>query len=99
MRSNAVYVSVAGIWEIGVKVAQNRLAYPLQDITGILRHLGMDVLAIKLDHVIEVTALPFHHKDPFDRMMVAQARVEGLTLVTADRSIAMYDVPILDAAA
>jgi len=56
---------------------------------------GFRELDISFRHAEEAGALPLHHADPFDRMLVAQARTEGLTLVTADRNLAAYDVPIL----
>jgi PIN domain nuclease of toxin-antitoxin system len=61
--------------------------------------LGFVPLPITVEHAIEAGALPRHHADPFDRMVIAQARLEGLTLLTADAAIHSYDVPILEALA
>ena len=67
------------------------IAWPAPEIT----EFGFEPLAITFDHAREAGELPRHHADPFDRMLVAQARLEGLTLVTADPNIAHYDVAVL----
>ncbi len=87
-------VSAASIWELGLKQRRERVVLP-DDISGQLQAIGADVLDVTMDHAIASTKLPFHHADPFDRMLVAQARIEGLTLVTADRRMAAYDVDLL----
>ncbi|HTQ41238.1 MAG TPA: type II toxin-antitoxin system VapC family toxin, partial [Polyangiaceae bacterium] len=85
------------IWEIFLKHALGRLEVPptfveLVDETGFAR------LPISFEHAVEAGRLPFHHRDPFDRMLVAQARLEGLALATADPQIARYDVTTVDVA-
>jgi PIN domain nuclease of toxin-antitoxin system len=67
------------------------------DMTSRARRARMSWLPIEVAHVVEAAALPAHHADPFDRMLVAQARTEGLTLLTADPWIANYDVAIVRA--
>ena len=86
-----VFVSVATAWEITIKIAAGkvRLAMPLGDIVG---EAGFEVL-----HTTEIARLPRHHRDPFDRMLVAQARHEQLTLITHDRRLFAYDVAIIRA--
>jgi PIN domain nuclease of toxin-antitoxin system len=69
-----------------------RLPEPFE---AMLERAGLILLPIRLDHVRAVMRLPFHHRDPFDRMLVAQAHQERLVLVSADRRIARYDVPVL----
>jgi len=59
---------------------------------------GLSVLGLAPDHGLGVADLPMHHRDPFDRLLIAQARCEGLTIVTADRRFTDYDVPVVDAA-
>jgi len=89
--AEAAYVSAASAWEVIIKTALGRLALadPFE------RHVtaaGFEPLAITFAHAAEVGRLPALHADPFDRMLVAQARVEGLTLVTHDVMLARYDV-------
>jgi PIN domain nuclease of toxin-antitoxin system len=88
------YVSAASIWEIAIKRASGKLDVPesLLDKVAGARFIE---LAITFEHAIRAGSLPPHHKDPFDRMIVAQAQSEGLTLVTNDERIAAYDVPVL----
>jgi PIN domain nuclease of toxin-antitoxin system len=90
-----LHLSVVAAWELGIKLARDRLTLPepLEDyVTSRAQRARMSLLSIELVHVLEATALPPHHGDPFDRMLVAQARAEGLTLLTADPWIAKYDV-------
>lgn len=91
-----VFVSVASIWELGIKEASGKLKVP-EDIRVMLKANRFDVLSITADHAHAAPALPPHHRDPFDRMLIAQASVEGLTLVTRDENIAKYDVTVLAA--
>lgn len=92
-----VWISAASVWEIAIKRSHRRLAYPLEQLDGILDHLSLRMLPILPAHAIEAGKLPFHHRDPFDRMLIAQARLEGLTLVTDDQMMALYDVPRMEA--
>lgn len=93
-RAAVVYVSAASAWEVSIKAAMGRLtlADPFE------RHVeeaGFDPLPITFAHAAEMARLPGIHTDPFDRMLVAQARVERLVLVTHDETIARYDVETL----
>lgn len=90
-----VYLSVVSLWEILIKQARGRLDLPA-GFTDALRDDFVD-LPLTLDHVLEGRALPLLHRDPFDRMLVAQAVVEGMTIVSADRALAEYHVPLLPA--
>jgi PIN domain nuclease of toxin-antitoxin system len=81
---------------MAIKEARGRLDFPMSKLDDTLNAFGFLVLPITLQHAIAAGALPRHHADPFDRMLVAQARVEGLTLVTADARIRLYEVPILN---
>jgi PIN domain nuclease of toxin-antitoxin system len=89
---NAVLVSAATVWEIAIKRALGRLDFPLEELDAVLARAGFDHLPIEAGHAITAGGLPRHHADPFDRMLIAQARVEGLTLVSEDAAIAAYDV-------
>ena len=91
---NAVSVSAVSVWEIAVKRSIGKLvigdAWPLA-ITA----LGFDPLPVTALHAQAVETLPWHHRDPFDRLLIAQAAAEGHALVTADPRIAAYDVAVL----
>lgn len=94
--ANQRFVSVAALWEIAVKVSNGKLHIPMALDEAVIRSAAMP-LAITIGHVKCVQTLPFHHRDPFDRMMIAQAMEEGLTIVTRDRHFPAYGVPILPA--
>ena len=87
-------VSAVSAWEITVKRALGKLEVPDEWVSAVEAE-GFRRLDITWAHVLEVGELPDVHRDPFDRLLVAQARVEGLTLVTGDERIAGYDTPIL----
>lgn len=93
--SNDVFISAVNGWEIAIKARLGKLSLPEPPEPFILRALdrhAFGVLSITLKHALAENDLPAHHSDPFDRLMVAQAQVEDLTLVTNDRSIHRYDV-------
>jgi PIN domain nuclease of toxin-antitoxin system len=87
--------SVVSFAEIGVKAALGKLAVP-DDLHMHVLGIGLRVLGLSPDHGLGVASLPLHHRDPFDRLLVAQARHEGLTLVTADARLHAYDVAVID---
>jgi len=84
---NIVFVSVATAWEIAIKKSIGKLAIPSGDYLEELRLHRFTPLDITTEHALAVETLPPHHKDPFDRMLIAQAQVEQLTLVTRDPKI------------
>jgi len=92
---NQVFVSVASAWEIAIKVERGRLTLPLpaeRYLPDLLRRFGFEALDVRLAHALRAGSLPVHHRDPFDRLLVAQAQLEDLPIVTADPAIARYDV-------
>lgn len=91
-----VFVSAASIWEIAIKRARGRLTVP-DDLIDRARGAGYETLPVTSDHGWLAGSLPLHHGDPFDRMIVAQAIAEGLTVATSDRRIREYGVPVLAA--
>ena len=95
-RADVVAVSAASAWEIAIKKAAGRLNAP-DDVEEQLDRHGFLPLEITLRHARAAGALPRHHGDPFDRMLVAQAQLESLTLVTRDRRLALYGVATLAA--
>ncbi len=94
--SNEVYVSAATAWEIAVKRAAGKLEAP-GEIRSWIEDSDFRELPIEVEHAIAAAELPRHHTDPFDRMLVAQARIDELTLVVDDEQIARYEVRRLDA--
>jgi PIN domain nuclease of toxin-antitoxin system len=95
--ADVVAVSAASAWEIEIKRATGRLEAPI-DVAERAVQQGFESLAITFEHALAAGRLPLHHNDPFDRMLVAQARLENLTLATADAAISRYDVPVLEVA-
>lgn len=91
-----VFVSAATIWEVGIKQQLGKIAAPA-DLPEQIRDSELHNLAITSDHAIEAARLPIVHRDPFDRMLVAQALCEDLVLVTRDRVLGDYEVPLLPA--
>lgn len=91
---NDIYVSAASVWEISIKNALGRLAFPLELLDETLDNMQATALPVTISHAVAAGELPRHHNDPFDRMLVAQARSEGLVLVTEDMTMARYDVRI-----
>ena len=87
--------SVVSFAEIGVKAAIGKLVVP-PDLSAHIVGTGLRILGLSPEHGLAVASLPLHHRDPFDRLLIAQARQEGLTLVTADTRIRAYDVAVLD---
>jgi PIN domain nuclease of toxin-antitoxin system len=96
--SSRVLVSVASAWEIALKASAGRLELeaPAEDyVPGRLRRHGFEALPVGLDHALRAEALPRHHADPFDRLIVAQGQLEGLPIVTADPRLGLYDVEVI----
>ncbi|MCP5097052.1 MAG: type II toxin-antitoxin system VapC family toxin [Chloroflexi bacterium] len=96
--SNERYLSVASVWEITIKSSLGRLTVPTPPSTLIRDHTwanAIDLLAIKPEHLDMLHNLPYHHKDPFDRLLIAQAMQEGLLLITKDQAFNAYNVPIM----
>ncbi len=91
---NAVFVSAASAWEIAIKKAIGKLEAP-DDLADAIAACRFEVLPITIAHAIRAGALPRHHDDPFDRMLVAQSVLEGLTLVTRNSRINAYSASIL----
>lgn len=89
--------SVVSFAEIGVKAAVGKLSVP-PDLREHVTRSGLEVLRLDVSHGLAVADLPLHHRDPFDRLLIAQAKTEQLTIVTADPRMTAYDVPLVDAA-
>ncbi|HEY0780864.1 MAG TPA: type II toxin-antitoxin system VapC family toxin [Thermoanaerobaculia bacterium] len=93
-----IYLSAASAWEIAIKYRAGKLTLPLppeEYLSARLEENGVASLPIRQSHALRAAALPLHHRDPFDRILVAQAQIEELTLVTADPVLSKYEVKIL----
>lgn len=93
-RADLVFVSAASAWEVAIKESLGRLELTAE-FAAAVDDAGFERLTIDFHHVELVRALPHHHGDPFDRVLVAQCRADGLTLVTHDRQLEPYGVPII----
>jgi PIN domain nuclease of toxin-antitoxin system len=94
---NRVIVSMASLWEISTNLANGRLKLAGEDIDyvlGFMERWHVELLPVRVEHVRGAAKLPFHHGDPFDRMLIAQANVEGFLLVSNDAKVRLYDVDI-----
>ena len=95
---NDLFLSLTSIWEMQIKIQLGKLE--LSDaLPDVLRTQQVDnnlqILTINLDHIWSLENLPYHHRDPFDRLLIAQAQTEGMTLVSADKVFDLYDVDLL----
>lgn len=89
---NMIYISVSSAWEIGIKLKTNpdfKLKTTLREAFAIS---GFEILPIYFEHTLQVGKLPLYHNDPFDRILIAQAKTEGLTLITSDPKIWKYNI-------
>ena len=87
-------VSLATYWELAIKISLGKLTLtrPFHTLAAEISGLGFEWMSIKHAHLHEVATLPLHHRDPFDRLLVTQARVEGMKILTADPALRLYSV-------
>ncbi|MBI2844782.1 MAG: type II toxin-antitoxin system VapC family toxin [Armatimonadetes bacterium] len=95
---NQIYVSAASGWEIAIKAQIGRLTVPEQPERFILEQMAINAfisLPVRMEHALRVYSLPMHHRDPFDRILIAQSQVERLPILTADSALSEYSVDIV----
>ena len=92
---NSVHVSAASTWEIAIKSALGKIQADLEEVSEGIRDTGFVELPVRIRDTIRLRALPAHHRDPFDRILIAQAIEEGFTVVTCDPAFRSYPVSIL----
>ena len=95
---NNLILSVASAWEIQIKkqLGKLSLSIPLDEMLESQQQVnGLEILPIQTSHVLALDALPYHHKDPFDRILIAQAKIEGLVVASADPQFLQYDVNLV----
>ncbi len=93
---NLVFVSAASVWEIRIKEALGKITIP-KNFQAVLEEQPFEMLAITVDHAHALGMLPMIHRDPFDRMLIAQARIEKLTIITHDGLFKKYHIPVIKA--
>ena len=99
-KSNHVLFSAASSWEIAIKYGLGKLKLSEPPLQFIPKRLARDrITAISIEHIhaLHVSTLPHHHRDPFDRLLIAQAQIEGIPILTADEKIDAYDVEVIQA--
>ena len=91
------FVSMATIWEIAIKIKTGKLdiEFPINDLMDKLLLNGMIVLPIEFRHVLQTNNLDLHHRDPFDRMIIAQSITEDLTIISKDKNFSLYPIKLL----
>lgn len=96
--ANQLHLSVVTIWELAIKINKQKITFP-DSLQRMIEdgqiEFGLLILPVTMEHAHYTVGLPPHHDDPFDRMLIAQSHVEGLRLVTKDRRLADYGVPIV----
>lgn len=96
--ANELLLSAASSWEISIKYSLGRLSLPEEPVTFVpnrIQATAVSPVAVEHRHALAVSELPLHHRDPFDRLLIAQARVLGVPLATADDRLTRYDLPLL----
>ena len=95
---NAVnFVSIASLWEIAIKISLGKLELktPFKEINRQLLENGFEILPVTFEDTLTVSNMPFHHRDPFDRIIIAQALTNGLTIISRDELFSSYNVKVL----
>ena len=93
-----LWLSIASIWEILIKVQTGKLNLPTPAGKYLIRKLaenGIEVLPISVDHLLALERLPVHHRDPFDRMLIAQSMEENIPVITADQIFSRYSIEVI----
>ena len=93
--SSEIFISTASLWEIAIKINIGKLALnkPFEQLfSDELDSHGIEILDITVDALVQLTTLPLHHRDPFDRLIIAQAIVEGIPIISKDEAFDLYDV-------
>lgn len=96
--SHQVFLSVASVWEMQIKIRLGQMVFP-DTLANIIQEQqfinGIEILPVQLSHALYLENLPYHHKDPFDRLLISQAIVENMTLISADKVFSQYPVKLL----
>ena len=93
---NAIFVSVASIWELGLKRSLGKLSFDISGAIDLLSDNGIKILDITLPITLLVNELPYHHKDPFDRIIIATAKIHDTAIITSDKVFAEYGMGMIN---
>jgi PIN domain nuclease of toxin-antitoxin system len=96
-QDNVLLLSPVSAWEIATKYTLGRLTLPMppeEYVPSRMKSSGVDALPLQHSHALQVATLPWHHRNPFDRLLIAQAQVEGIPILSANRQLAAYDVRV-----
>ena len=95
--NNDVLLSIASLWEIAIKISIGKLtlSQPLGDVIKQIDAESIEILPISPEHTLQVSTMPFHHRDPFDRIIIAQCQVENLPVISNDKSFSDYSIKLL----
>lgn len=96
-QADEVFLSLTSIWELAIKHSKGKLLYSPDELLDGLKPLGVSLLAIKPNHILGLQYIQTTHQDPFDRLLLAQARAEGLKLITADGALANLGLSFVEA--
>jgi len=96
-QQNDIFVRIASLWEMAVKISIGKLtlAHSLAAVIKQIAAQDIEILPITPEHALQVFILPFHHRDPFDRIIIAQSQIENLTIMTGDNDFGSYSVKLL----
>ena len=90
-----VFASTASIWELSIKIGLGKLRMDIGRLVSLLDLAGISELQISRQHAMAVSSLPLHHRDPFDRLLIAQAITENIPILTGDKKFKLYDVKVI----
>ncbi len=95
--NNTCFVSIASIWEIAIKLSIDKLKMNISfdRLSSLIWENGFEILQIRIEHTKELISLPFTHKDPFDRLLISQAKTETMSVVTKDIHFRNYNIPLI----
>ena len=96
---NILFLSVASIWELGLKRSQGKMDFDVNGAVDLLAGNGIKILDITLPITLLVNELPYHHKDPFDRIIIATAKILGTGIITSDKVFAKYGIDMINSRA
>jgi PIN domain nuclease of toxin-antitoxin system len=95
-QNNDIFLSIASLWEMAIKISTGKLmiSQPLDDVIRQIDAETIDILPISAEHTLQVSTMPFHHRDPFDRIIIAQAQIENLPVITSDEIFSAYQIKL-----
>ena len=95
--ANTKYVSMASLWEMAIKINLGKLEIrvSLSEFETFIKNKGIHILALAFNHIDYLQNLPYHHKDPFDRLLIAQAKVEQMAIISKDKEFHAYDIQLV----